>query len=244
VRSIDDNVRQTFDARQAAALAAALAFPTLATFVYFIVLSGNPLSGALYGASKVVQFAFPLVWVVTYEKQAIRPAWPRRAGVGLGLALGAMVMAGALALYYGYFKTSPVLAAAPAEISQKMKGFHADTPARFLALAAFLTLLHSLLEEYYWRWFVFGRLNRLLPFAWAAAVSSLGFMAHHVLVIGEFLKGYGIYTWFFSCSVAVGGALWAWIYHRTRTLYGPWVSHLLVDAALMWIGYDLLWGTS
>ncbi len=221
------------------ALAFALTFPTLATWVYFILLSGKPSMGAVYWAVKVLQLAFPVVWVVAYERQAIRLARPQRAGVGQGLALGAAVLAATLALYYGYFKTSPVLSGAPAEIAEKLKGFGVDTAAEFLALASFISLAHSLLEEYYWRWFVFGRLNRGVPFGWAVGLSSLGFMAHHVLVVGQFLKGYGPYTWFFSFCVAVGGALWAWLYQRTRTLYGPWFSHLLVDAGVMWIGYDL-----
>jgi hypothetical protein len=33
--------------------------------------------------------------------------------------------------------------------------------------------------------------------------------------------------------------LWAAVYERTGCLYGPWISHLLVDAGIMWIGYDL-----
>jgi uncharacterized protein len=47
------------------------------------------------------------------------------------------------------------------------------------------------------------------------------------------------WTWLFSLSVAVGGAFWAWLYQRTGSLYGPWLSHLLVDAAIFLVGYDL-----
>jgi membrane protease YdiL (CAAX protease family) len=214
-------------------------FPTLATWIYFILLSGRPQMGAVYAATKVVQFAFPLVWVIACERQPIRLARPQRAGMGQGLVLGVAVLTATLALYYGCLKSSDLLVGAGAEIAAKMAGFGIDSLEKYLALAVFLTLLHSLLEEYYWRWFVFGRLNQSVPFAWAVVVSSMGFMAHHVLVIGEYLKGYGVYTWCFSLCVAVGGASWAWIYRRTRSLYGPWLSHLLVDAGLMWIGYDL-----
>jgi hypothetical protein len=30
------------------------------------------------------------------------------------------------------------------------------------------------------------------------------------------------------------------LYRRSGSLYGPWLSHLLVDAAIFWIGYDLV----
>ena len=243
VTHAENDLRQPLDARQVAALIFALTFPTLTTGVYFILLSGHPSMGAVYAAAKILQFAFPVAWVAIYERQAIRLAPPRRAGMGEGLALGAVVLAAILALYYGYFKTSSVLSGAGAEVAEKMRGFGVDSAVKFLALACFISLFHSLLEEYYWRWFVFGRLKRFMPLGVAVVLSSLGFMAHHVLVVGQFLGGYGPSTWFFSSCVAAGGALWAWLYHRARTLYGPWFSHLLVDAGLMWVGYDL-WRTA
>jgi membrane protease YdiL (CAAX protease family) len=106
-------------------------------------------------------------------------------------------------------------------------------------MGTFYSLVHSGLEEYYWRWFVFGQLSRRVPLAAAIAISSLGFMAHHVLVLSQFFHGYGAATWFFSLCVAVGGAVWAWLYQRSGSLYGPWVSHMIIDAGLMVIGYQL-----
>ncbi|HEV3345224.1 MAG TPA: CPBP family intramembrane glutamic endopeptidase [Pirellulales bacterium] len=224
---------------QFAAIAFALTLPTVATFVYFILLSGNPSTRAVYAASKVVQFAFPLAWVALAQRRKIALARPRPAGVAAGAVLGLAVLAAMLSLYYGYLRSSPVLAGAPRAVAHQMADFGVDSTAGFLLLAGFISLVHSLAEEYYWRWFVFGQLRESLPLAAAIAVSSLGFMAHHVLVIGKFLGGYGGYTWFFALCVGTGGGLWAFLYHRAGTLYGAWLSHFMVDAGLMWIGYDL-----
>lgn len=226
-----------------AAVAAALAFPTLATWLYFIALAGSPAMRTAYGVTKLLQFSFPLVWVVLWQRRRMRLSGPAPADVGIGLALGLIVLAGMLALYYGFLKASPAMAQTPAQAAQKLAEFKIDAPLRFLGFAVFLSLLHSLLEEYYWRWFVFGQLSRGAPFFVAAIVSSLGFMAHHVLVIGEYFPGRGAYVAFLSLCVAVGGFLWAWLYRRTGSLYGPWASHLVVDAGLMWLGYDL-WQTA
>ena len=160
----------------------------------------------------------------------------------MGLLFVLLVLAAMQALYYGYLKTSPLLARAPAEIGDKLTGLGIRSPVQFLALASFYSLLHSLLEEYYWRWFVFGLLSRISSLVLAIGLSSAAFMAHHVLVIGQYFKGFGATTWFFSFCVGIGGAVWAWLFHRSQTLYGPWLSHMLVDAGLMWIGYDL-WRT-
>ena len=42
----------------------------------------------------------------------------------------------------------------------------------YLLLAVFYSAIHSLLEEYYWRWFVFGRLSQLCKLPTAIAISS------------------------------------------------------------------------
>ena len=105
--------------------------------------------------------------------------------------------------------------------------------------ALFLAVPHSFLEEYYWRWFVFGQTRRITGVKAAIIISSLGFMSHHVIVIHQFLDNGWQVTLFFSLCVATGGVLWAWLYNKYKTLYGAWVSHLMVDLGIMYIGYDL-----
>ncbi|MEZ4820135.1 MAG: hypothetical protein R3A45_09675 [Bdellovibrionota bacterium] len=47
-------------------------------------------------------------------------------------------------------------------------------------------------------------------------------------------------TYLFSICVALGGVLWSWMYYRSDSLYGAWISHVFVDAALFSIGYIVL----
>ena len=60
----------------AAALLTAALFPSLATWLYFVVLSQHPSAAvqAAYAAEKILQFAFPLVWVVLIQRQKLRLA--------------------------------------------------------------------------------------------------------------------------------------------------------------------------
>jgi membrane protease YdiL (CAAX protease family) len=226
-------------AAQFAAICFALAMPTVATLAYFVLLSGTPATKTVYTASKVVLFAFPVAWVTLFQRRRIAVTRPRLSGLGAGAALGVAVVVAMFVLYYGYLRESTVLEGAPKAVARQMTDFGITSTADFLLLAGFISFVHSLGEEYYWRWFVFGQLRESLPLAAAIAISSVGFMAHHVLVVGKFLSGYGPFTWFLSLCVATGGAMWAWLYHRTGTLYGAWLSHFLVDGGLMWIGYDL-----
>jgi uncharacterized protein len=161
--------------------------------------------------------------------------------VGLfgGLVSG-LATAGFLFLVWQTFIAGGPLAARAAQaVGTKLGGFGIGTVGGYLLLAVFYSVFHSLLEEYYWRWFVFGHLRRSLPVPAAAILSSLAFMSHHVLVVGELAGDYGLRTWILASTVGAAGLIWAWLYHRSRSLYGPWLSHALADAALLWIGYGL-----
>ena len=65
-------------------------------------------------------------------------------------------------------------------------------------------------------------------------------MSHHVLVLAKFFGYASIMTYLLAVSVAVGGAIWAVLYHRCGSLIPGWISHAMVDAALFIIGYLLV----
>ncbi|MGO9114503.1 MAG: CPBP family intramembrane glutamic endopeptidase [Thermoguttaceae bacterium] len=227
----------------AAALWAAALFPSLATWLYFVVLAQHESAAvqAAYWMEKVLQFAFPAVWVIAVQRQKLRLARPHAAGVAEGLALGAAVLAGMLLLYFLWLKPAGYLAPAVGPITEKATALGMGSPARFILGGVLLSSVHALLEEYYWRWFLFGGLRRFMPLAAAVILSSLAFTAHHVILLAIYFGGWSLATIFFSLCVAVGGAAWAWIYHRSGSLLGPWLSHLLIDAGIFVVGYDLMW---
>src|SRR5262249_4272541 len=154
-----------------------------------------------------------------YERHRLRPTMPSFKGLALGVGFGLAVAALVFAAYHA-LAGSRVLAETPEKIREKMLVFHADTAARYLFLGLFIAGMHSLMEEYYWRWFVFGELRRLLPVPLALALSSLAFMAHHVVVLRVFFPDHFLTaTLPFALCVAAGGAVWAWLYQRTGTIY-------------------------
>jgi len=119
--------------------------------------------------------------------------------------------------------------------------FGLATPAAYLLFGFLLSVVHSLLEEYYWRWFVFGRLRHHFALAAAMLLSSVAFMAHHVIDLGMFFPGkFLVLVVPLSLCVGAGGMVWAWLYHRTNSVYAPWVSHVLIDAAIIAVGYDMV----
>lgn len=233
--------------RAATALAVlfAMTFPSVLTWVYFVVLGGgdkvNSLQQIAYTAGKALQFAFPLAFLWLGERQRLRLRRPHFDGLALGLGFGLVVAGAMVGLYFALYRTSATFAPTAALVRHKLEEFGVASAAGYALLATFLVVIHSLLEDYYWRWFVFGRLRRLLPLTPAILLSSLAFMAHHVILLHYFFPGQFVAAVLpFSLGVAVGGAVWAYLYDRTGSIYSPWLSHLLVDAAIFAVGWDLL----
>ena len=227
----------------AAALAFAALFPSAAAWLYLVVLARHPSAAVqtAYGAEKVLQFAFPLVWLVLIRRQKLYFPIRSTAGVKEGLALGLAVLAGTLLMYFLWLRPGRYLTGSAALIATKATALGMGSPWRYVAGAVLLSSIHSLLEEYYWRWFLFGGLRHFMPIAAAVAVSALAFTAHHVILLASFFGGLTLPTVLFSLCVAIGGAAWAVIYHRSGSLLGPWLSHALIDAGIFVVGFDLLW---
>ncbi len=248
------------------ALLFAMTFPTVAAWSYFLALAGqgggvNPWQQAAYVGGKIVQFTFPLAFVAFLRWQARRthptaadadkdwrdPRWlhvqrPHLRGLRPALLFGLAVAALILGVYFGALRGTSLLARTPATVRHKLEEVNMATPPRYAVLAVFVVAAHSLLEEYYWRWFVFGGLRQFLSLGPAMVLSSLAFMAHHVVVLYVYLPGrFWAAALPFSLAIAVGGGVWAFLYERNGSLWPPWLSHLLIDAAIFVIGWDLLW---
>jgi len=224
-----------------AAVVFAIVIPSVVTLAYFVVVAGQPasLQQSVAVIGKVIQFAFPAVWVFVVLREKVGCPCPTRRGIGEGVGFGLLVAGSMLAVALLWLKPVGFFDGPSEAIRAKIQDLGLNTVAKYAAAGLFYSLCHSLMEEYYWRWFVFRRLRDFARPPTAIAISSLGFMAHHVIVLAVFFGWASPATYLFSAAVAIGGAVWAWIYQRSDSLYGPWFSHLLVDAAIFTIGYDL-----
>jgi uncharacterized protein len=232
------------------ALLFAMIFPTVAAWSYFLGLvsqggSVNAQQQAAYVVGKVVQFTFPLIFLLFFGRRD--PRWlhltrPHFRGLKPALLFGLVIVMLMLGIYFGALRGSSLLAQTPARLEHKLQEVGMATPARYVLLAVFVVVAHSLLEEYYWRWFVFGGLRQILPLVPAMVLSSLAFMGHHVVVLYVYLPGKFLTAVLpFSLAIAIGGAVWAFLYERSGSIWSPWLSHLIIDAGIFIIGWDLLW---
>ncbi len=229
--------------------------PTLATVLYLHATDSTSIVQILYFASKALIFSFPAAWWLIVERRARAVSFssrgladgenvaqfehPRelklaaRGDIALGVGSGALIGASLWCVYLVMFKgviNADVL-------TERVRQF--GMYEHYLLYMMFLSIINSGLEEYYWRWFVFGRLRAKIGAPAAIVLSSIAFAAHHFVALHEFL-GSAWLAGLFSVGIAIGGAVWACHYHRTGRLWGVWVSHCLVDVAALSIGYYIL----
>jgi uncharacterized protein len=226
-----------------AGLAFAIPFPAIITWGYFVIAGRYSTSTqqTIYLTVKTIQFAFPAIWTYFILRESLRTSRPTASGLVLGVAFGAAISGAGIAIFSWYLRDLPVFASAAELMQKKITGFGINSTAKYLFLAGFYSLVHSLLEEYYWRWFVFRQLERLIPLWPAILVSAAAFTLHHIVVLAIYFQSAPALAALFAGAVGLGGCFWAWLYYRSDSIFDTWPSHLLVDMGLfLGIGYPLV----
>lgn len=236
-----------------AAVIFAMIYPSLLTWVYFTALKDfpGPWQQAAFGIGKLIQFGFPAVWVFLIERRRFALNKPSTHSLGIALTFGLFELAAGFAVYALWLKPTGVFVEPLQEMLAKLQGFGLDSRIGLIVLAVGYSLVHSWMEEYYWRWYVLHELRERersdpddvpLP-ARALLISSIAFAAHHVIVLAGYFGWASPWTYVFTGAVAVGGLVFGWLYIRSRSIYAPWLAHAFADAVIFLIGYDLLAGS-
>jgi len=224
--------------RHLAVLLPALVLPTVAAFVYFVLAKQSHIAQWLYVGTKVFEVVWPLfaVGVILRQRPLLKlGSWRQHwRSVPLGAVIGLAIVA-VMVLWMRSPLSWMIERGAPAVRAKVAALGFADS---FIALAVFITFAHSLMEEVYWRWFAFGYLRRIVSPAKAHLIAAFAFTGHHVIVTSQFFPL--PFALFLSFCVGIGGLIWSGLYQRQGTLAGAWISHLLVDAGLMWVGWKLI----
>lgn len=223
-------------------LVIAMVLPTVVTWIYFVLLHGGDprIQQVTYGVGKSVQFLLPIAVVAILFRQELK--WPRSGhqGIEIGVGFGFLVCGLIVTAYFFTISNQPIEARLIDAASEKVKSMGIATVARFWVVGVFYALVHSFLEEYYWRWFVYGQGRKFWSPGLSGVISSLGFSAHHVLLLGFFFGFDEWRTYAFSLAIGIGGGFWCWWYQRTGNLTAVWVSHGIVDVGIFGLGYWLL----
>lgn len=215
---------------------ATLLVQLVGSVLYFYLLTDAVWIQPVYGATKVLMVLAPLVllrYALPLPKLNIHHQPGRAAGLGL---LSGLAISGAI--YLSYLFLLPVLQPSTTLIAAKVDAL--GIAAYYLPVALGISLLHSLFEEYFWRWYAVGGLANVVAPRTAILLGAAFFSAHHFVVLSQFFPI--LWTLIFGIGVGVGGLIWSALYRRTGSLLAPWISHALTDGTLFYIGYLLIHG--
>lgn len=225
-------------------MAAALVVPFLGSLVYFVWMPEGTVGKTAYTLTKLFLVIIPLVvgfrvgWTGLWQRRVGEcPPVGWRTIVWTGVVSGVAIAATGAALMLT--PLGAIIREGAAGVTERADGL--GFLEHYVLFAVFVSFVHSVLEEVYWRWFVYGQLRKLCGRWWAHGLAGIGFAAHHLVITLQFFPA--SMAIFLSLCVAVGGVIWTLMYERQGTILGCWISHACVDVLLMVIGYQLLNGT-
>jgi membrane protease YdiL (CAAX protease family) len=222
-------------------LGPAMFVPCMGSVVYFVLFSEYAFARVVYAAVKAFTVAWPVICIcLILHEHFPRPEIPApkyRRALALGLLSGIVIAA----LMLSSMRTPLLHVVESGSMNIRTKTAELGILQYYSIYALLISLINSLVEEYYWRWFLYGRLRGLVRIHWAHILAGIAFASHHTVVTTHYFGvGWGLAL---GACVGVGGIIWSMMYENHNTILGAWISHLIVDLALFSIGHMLLFGT-
>jgi len=158
--------------------------------------------------------------------------FPRK-GVLLAAALGAGVY---LVILGGYFLVRPFFDFSG--IAESLTANAGVTRENFLLVSLYISFINSLLEEFFFRGFVFTNLKNRKSVPFAYWFSAIVFAAYHVaMMIGWFSPVLFVLV---MAGLIAGAMVFNWLNQRMGTICISWLVHMFANFAINTIGFILL----
>ncbi|MDD2714495.1 MAG: CPBP family glutamic-type intramembrane protease [Candidatus Wallbacteria bacterium] len=208
-------------------------YPAIVDFLA-INLSFQPF--ATYGIGKLIMIAIPLiVWYrsgVSLRVLRLRIGLAR-ISVVKGLLTGTL-MSALIYLAYNLFFKSMVN---PGPIIDRL--YALDLTDHYITTAFFLSFSNSLMEEYYWRGFILDQMKKMISGVVPLCIlNGIFFSIHHFAALLPMFRLN--LTLAFAAATGVAAAVWSWQRLAGQSLLDCYVSHVLADLAIFYVGWEVI----
>lgn len=212
-------------------LMAGLVLPIFLQLFSHVVQSNALVSQVSYVLSKVLFIVVPLLfWLLTRNPIVEQGGKLKRFSIASGLFLAVVIFA---ILQIGMDFVKPH----GESIYQTLTVL--GLTQNFLLYSGLIIVINSLLEELYWRYSIFGGLKRMMSLSMAMLVSSLGFMAMHLMYFVGLFESLSVIV-LLTLTTFAFGIFWAWLYEKTRSIPHVWINHMLVNLPLFYTEYLII----
>lgn len=190
---------------------------------------------AVKSAVKVALFLILPLLCSLFEKEVVYRSLfkANKKGLLIAFALGIGLFGVILG---GYFLLSPVF-----DFSNIASSLTASTGVdgdNFIFVALYISFINSLLEEFFFRGFVFTNLkistNRLFAYLFSSLLFSL---YHTAMMIGWFSLPLFLLV---LVGLAAGGGIFNYLNEKYNTVFVSWIVHMFANFAINAVGFILL----
>lgn len=122
-------------------------------------------------------------------------------------------------------------------IQEKLKTLIDINITNLIFIGLYIIIFNSLLEEYFWRGFLFAKLDKLIAPWQAYLITGIAFSFHHVMFY---------YNWFnfgFFLLATFGLTVYAlimnYIFKKYQDLFSCWYVHIFADIAQIFIAFKI-----
>ncbi len=104
----------------------------------------------------------------------------------------------------------------------------------FIYVALYISFINSLLEEFFFRGFIFLNLNESMARWKAYGISAFAFSIYHVAILSNWFN-----PMLFVVALNglfVGGIIFNWLNEKTNNIYNSWLVHMFANFAINTVG--------
>ena len=178
-------------------------------------------------------FFLPIIWFLKIEHQSIKILKPQRFDVITGLIIDLLMFVVILTVYWLFIRhwiDTDI-------VRPKIQAIIKINPRKFIFGALYFTLINALIEEYFWRWFIYLRCEELVSSKIAVVITALFFTLHHTIGLAAFTDWRT--TVIGSLAVFIAGMVWSEYYRRYRSVWSNYLSHAIAELALHIVAWQV-----
>ena len=176
----------------------------------------------------------PIIWLLKIERKLIEIPKPKFFDLITGVTVGILMFCLILSIYWLYLRSWIDVNL----VREKLAKFSDLDRQAFVVSGVYFILINALIEEYFWRWFVYSRCEELKSGKAAVVISALFFTLHHTIGLATFTNWRVALIG--SLAVFIAGIIWSEYYRRYRSIWSNYFSHAIADLALYIVAWQVL----